>query len=379
MMQTAEKKKRSPLRGRILWGAKLCVSAGIIAFIFYKIFKNASLGEIKTMLAHVPLAGFLLWMAVAFLIKGTGMFMAVVRWRLLLLGQGLKIGWWHLIGSFLIGRFIGSFTPSTTGLDGWRLYDIARHARNTAASVSVILVEKITGFFILSVLILATMPLGGVIIRNEATRQTYEKASAIMVVALGIPMAVAFLMILKPSLIRLVIQWAAKRAGRFAGKFMKFADALSAYEKQKGLLLYALGFGFLVHLATCVMYYFTGHALGLDVALKAVLFIGPIEIAATIIPVSIAGIGVRELVWAVLLGGHLGGGGVAFAGGALLGFLGYAVGEVISLFGGPIWLMRRADYRMMKEGQGLPPAEEDGKAGAAAAPNAPLSSEEGRL
>jgi uncharacterized membrane protein YbhN (UPF0104 family) len=164
-------------------------------------------------------------------------------------------------------------------------------------------------------------------------------------------------MILKPVLIRRVILWMSKFAGRFAGKFMKFADALSAYEKQKGLLLYALGVGFLVHLGTCGMYYFTGHSLGLDVSLKAVFFIGPIMIAATIVPVSIAGVGVRELVWAILLGEQLGGGDVGFASGAIMAFLGYVVGESISLLGGPIWLARRADYKMMKEQveKGIPP------------------------
>jgi len=354
---TTNNKKKSTLKSKIIWAVKFCVSAGIVVFIFLKIFRSSNLGEIKQSLTQVPLAAFLIWMAGAFLVKGTGMFMAVVRWRILLLGQGLRIGWWHLIGSFLIGRFIGSFTPSTTGLDGWRLYDVARHAKNTAASVSVILVEKITGFFILSVLILVTMPLGGVIIQNEAYRQTYEKASGIMVAALGVPMALALIMILKPVLIRRTILWMSKFAGRFAGKFMKFADALSAYEKQKGLLLYALGVGFFVHLGTCGMYYFTGHSLGLDVSLKAVFFVGPIMIAATIVPVSIAGVGVRELVWAILLGEQLGGGDVGFASGAIMAFLGYVVGESISLLGGPIWLARRADYRMMKEQElkGIPP------------------------
>jgi len=349
-----EKKKKSSIKSKIIWAVKFCVSAGIIAYIFLKIFRSSNLGEIKQILLQVPLAAFLAWMAGAFLVKGTGMFMAVVRWRILLIGQGYRIGWWHLIGSFLIGRFIGSFTPSTTGLDGWRLYDIARQARNTAASVSVILVEKITGFFILSVLILATMPLGGVIIRSEAYRQTYEKASTIMVAALGIPMLVAFVMILKPSLIKKVIEKLSKYAGRFAGKLMKFADALGAYEKKKALLLYALAAGFVVHLGTCAMYFFTAHSLGFDVSLKAVFFIGPIMIAATIVPVSIAGVGVRELVWAVLIGEQLGGGDVGFASGAILAFLGYVVGESISLLGGPVWLLRRADYRMMKEMRGMP-------------------------
>ncbi|MFH1434267.1 MAG: lysylphosphatidylglycerol synthase transmembrane domain-containing protein [Pseudomonadota bacterium] len=345
---TDQKKKKS-LKAKILWLIKFTVSSAIVVLILRKILMSSNLGDIKDMLTRMPASHFALWMAGAFAVKGTGMFMAVVRWRILLNGQGLRIGWWHLIGSFLIGRFIGSFTPSTTGLDGWRLYDIARHAKNTAASVSVILVEKITGFFILSVLILATLPLGSTIIRNEGYRQSFEKASTIIVVVMGLPMAVALAMIMKPSIIRKIVVAMSRLTKRFEKKLLKFADALSAYENRKLLLLKALAAGFCVHLGTCGMYYFTGHSLGFDVSLKAVYFIGPIMIAATIVPVSIAGVGVRELVWAVLIGEQLGGGDVGFASGAVMAFLGYVVGEGISLAGGPIWLARRADYRMMKE------------------------------
>ena len=359
---TEQKKKKRNLKAKIILALKFTVSFAIIGLMLWKVLTHKELDKVIDTLTRMPASHFALWMAGAFVVKGTGMFMAVVRWRILLIGQGLRIGWWHLIRSFLIGRFIGSFTPSTTGLDGWRLYDIAKQAKNTAASVSVIFVEKITGFFILSVLILATLPLGGTIITNEEYRQTFEMASTIIVAVMGLPMAVALAMIMKPSLIRKVVVAMSKITKRFEKLFLKFADALSAYENQKLLLLRALAAGFCVHLGTCGMYYFTGHALGFDVSLKMVYFVGPIMIAATIVPVSIAGVGVRELVWAILIGEQLGGGVVGMAGGAVIGFLGYAVGEGISLVGGPIWLARRADYRMMKEMKAKEEAAADSEA-----------------
>ena len=369
--QKQKQKKRSrTLKAKIILALKFTVSFAIIGLIVRKVLMSPELDKVIDVLTRMSASHFALWMAGAVVVKAAGMFMAVVRWRILLIGQGLRIGWWHLIRSFLIGRFIGSFTPSTTGLDGWRLYDIAKQSKNTAASVSVILVEKITGFFILSVLILTTLPLGGAIITNEEYRQTFEKASTIIVAIMGLPMAVALAMILKPTLLRKVVVAFSKISKRFEKMFLKFADALSAYESQKLLLLKALAAGFCVHLGTCGMYYFTGHALGFDVSLKMVYFIGPIMIAATIVPVSIAGVGVREAVWAILIGEQLGGGVVGMASGAVIGFLGYAVGEGISLIGGPIWLARRADYKMMKE---MKEKEEagaaDGESRAAAAAN----------
>ena len=52
-----------------------------------------------------------------------------------------------LVGTFLVGRFIGMFLPSTLGLDAYRAYDIARRAKDSVGSLTVIVVEKITGFF----------------------------------------------------------------------------------------------------------------------------------------------------------------------------------------------------------------------------------------
>lgn len=361
------RKERKSIKSKIIWLLKFCVSALIVTYILTKIFKSSNLPEIAQLLSKLSITSFAVWIAGGFLVKSTGMFMAVWRWKILLEGQGIRIGWHHLIGSFLIGRFIGSFTPSTTGLDGWRLYDIAKHTRNTPASISVILVEKIIGFFVLAVLILVTFPFGKTLLTSSEQMRIFEKASVVIMLLMGIPTAIAFAMILKPSLIRLMVEKLSMVAGRFKDKILKFAEALSIYENKKGLLLRALACGFGVHIGTCSMYYFTGHSLGFGVSYASVLFIGPLMIAATVIPISIAGVGVRELVWAVLIGHKLGGGDVGFASGAIMAFVGYLIGETISLFGGPIWLMRKSSYRMIKQLNSEEKAEgEDNKKGSEA-------------
>ncbi|MBW2278696.1 MAG: sulfatase, partial [Deltaproteobacteria bacterium] len=57
-------------------------------------------------------------------------------------------------------------------------------------------------------------------------------------------------------------------------------------------------------------------------------------IGATVLPLSIAGIGMREGVFVFFLGPMA----------AIYAFAGYLVGEIISLFGGPVWLARKGDY-----------------------------------
>ena len=57
----------------------------------------------------------------ATLVKFLGVFGNMYRWHLLLVGQGMRFPAGHIIGTFLIGRFLGTFMPSTIGLDGYRL------------------------------------------------------------------------------------------------------------------------------------------------------------------------------------------------------------------------------------------------------------------
>ena len=91
-------------------------------------------------------------------VKGVGVFASILRWDQLVRGQGYRAPLGYLSGSFLVGRFFGMFLPSTLGLDGYRAYDLGRTAGDGVGSVAIIVVEKITGFFTLSLLVIITLP-----------------------------------------------------------------------------------------------------------------------------------------------------------------------------------------------------------------------------
>src|SRR5690349_6666366 len=47
-----------------------------------------------------------LWLSFAVIVKLAGMFAGLVRWRLLLAGQGLRIPFFYMVKSWFIGRMI---------------------------------------------------------------------------------------------------------------------------------------------------------------------------------------------------------------------------------------------------------------------------------
>ena len=68
-----------------------------------------------------------------------------VTWHLLLIGQGIDLLWQSTVTAFLIGRFIGTFLPSTIGLDGYTLYEAGRYSNQWTRVITAKGLEKFIG------------------------------------------------------------------------------------------------------------------------------------------------------------------------------------------------------------------------------------------
>ncbi len=100
------------------------------------------------------------WLMAAVLIKCVGIFSSMTRWHLLLVGQGNRFNFSHIVGSFLIGRFLGTFLPSTLGLDGFKFYDAAKFSERGVETAAATVVEKVVGVTGIFLTFLITLPLG---------------------------------------------------------------------------------------------------------------------------------------------------------------------------------------------------------------------------
>ena len=104
---------------------------------------------------------FLLFAGVAMAVKFVGVMSSAWAWHLLLKGQGLKFPFWNKIfTAFLIGRFIGTFLPSTIGLDGYTLYEAGRYSNEWPRVLTAKVLEKFIGVVGLFLGMVLTMPFG---------------------------------------------------------------------------------------------------------------------------------------------------------------------------------------------------------------------------
>ncbi len=276
------------------------------------------------------------WLLLALFFKAGGVFSSILRWRLLLKGQDLAVPLKVLISSFLEGRFFGTFTPSTIGLDVYRTYDMAKYSGRTAASVSVTLVDKVIGLFSLSFLVAVTSFAGARFVGRQGVFS--------LLLIFCVPLSLSLILLLFPGLFGRLVDIRRWKSGGWAEKMGRFVETITIYRRHRVLIVQAVGLAILVHLGTTLMYYGTALSVQAPVRPLDILFVGPLMITATVIPLSVAGIGVREGAFVFFLTRV----GIEAEAAILLAFLGFLVGGFISLLGGFIFLLRSHAYHQCK-------------------------------
>jgi len=339
--------------------AKFALKLALTAAAFYLLLTHEvrleggeSVSALRAVLDYLPQIDphtFWRFTAIAFLVKLGGIVAAMVRWALLLRGQGIVFPFWHIATTFLIGRFLGTFLPSTLGLDGYKLYDAARFSGCTVEVVAATVVEKGLGLIGILITFLVTLPLGYGILGQRAALValiTVPAAAALM----G---GVCLLMWKTEGVAALRARFPRLGASPAGAWLERLAAAAATYRTQTPLLLYAALLSFVVHFATAAVYFFTALAVGATHAdFWEIAFASTIQIFATVLsPFTIAGEGVREIVQALLLAHTIG-----MSQSIISAALGFWAAEAPTLSGAVFYFMRRDGYRPRVEVQRRCPA-----------------------
>lgn len=322
----------------VLFVVKISIAAGLFALLFFPHwfglpadkFQRVTPGDMLAEIREAGAPSLVFWLTAAVLVRVTGMLCGVLRWRILLHGQGLHMPFWYMVGSWFIGRTFGIFLPGTIGLDGYRLYDSALYTGEVIKCTTVIAIEKLIGFIALTFLVFITFPLGFKLLSFSIPML------AITLLILGGFVAISFITLLNPRVIQIVVM-ALPTPGFIRNKVNKLGASITAYSGKRSDLLLAVFFGFIVHAATALMYFCTMMAIRTEhTSIFDVLFASPLVIYSTVLAPTVGGLGAREIVGVALLGGQSG------AAAALTFFhLGWWVGDVTPyLIGLPILAFR---------------------------------------
>lgn len=304
---------------------KCLVSAGILYLIFRNIARRQDADKVLLHLQELRWP----WVFASALSLLTAITCSLVRWERLLVGQGIRAPWRHLIGTFMIGRFFGAVTPGGLGLGGYRIYDIAKHTKKTARAVASIGIEMVLGNLAVGIVAFISCFFG--------MRYVGANGFAVLAGVFGGLIAVTFTILWRPRVVRLISERLPAAARQ---RLQNMVDAVCAYEGKGGLLaqseLLAVG----THAFNAIIYVCSAKALGVELPWSELFFVSVLQNVAAHVPISINGVGLREAA-AVGLYTIVG---VPPELSVLIPIVGFSVEMAISSLGGLLLLARKADY-----------------------------------
>lgn len=311
-------------RRRLLLLTKALVSVALLAWLGREMLRRDGVDGLLDRVGALETP----WLIAAVGLHFAAVLAGVSRWRLLLGAARIELSFAWLLRSFLIGRFVGAFTPSTTGLDGWRLWEAGRESGRMSASAAVIVVEKLVGLVGMAAVCAALVPFGGADLLGPG--------ALVSAAAIGAAAVLGLLLLRHPGWLEAI----GRRApSKVAGRLEQAVDALRSTRPSRASIVGAVARGIVSHLSLSAVFVATAYALGLEVEVGTLLIVGNAICLAVLLPVSIGGVGVREGVAVALLGAVA----IGPTDAVLVALLGYLTGQLPALVGGAAMALSRRE------------------------------------
>ena len=259
---------------------RLCVGLSVLDLILRRIDPRAATFHLSPLLlAAIGGATGLLILSQA---------VAALRWKIILADD--RLPWAYLVRLYMIGSFFGLFLPTSVGGDAVRAIATARSSNRTGRAIASVLIDR--GFGVVATMLYAVLgfalePDSIAILAGDRIRWEAPNLASIGLALAAV--GVAALLLSRSA--RVVSVW---HDGRVI-----FADlARSPQRLGKVLSLAVASQGLIV-----LLWYTLSRGMNLPLPGYMFLWAVPVVSLSALLPVTFAGLGIREGVWLVLLAG----------------------------------------------------------------------------
>lgn len=298
--------------------ARIALSAGLLWFLLVRVGDELPLSAMIVQLTAISLA----WMVGAAAMLVASYVLSTVRWRQVIEALGLHDGFRQLLSHFLAGQFLSNALPTTVGGDVVRVARLSRDTGDTPMSFSSVVLDRLTGWLVLPLITVLGFGL------NPALRELGAQTRVAVVIAAAV---FALLVLL------LAAVYVDSLGGRFVGRpgWQRFIDAVHlgvgklCRRPRATLLVILAGLGY--QLVLVISAFMMARGLGIDIGLTTMMAFFPAVLIVQVLPISIAGLGVREFMLVWLLSSV----GVPYGQAIALGLVIWAMTVVTSLLGAP--------------------------------------------
>jgi len=262
------------------------------------------------------------WWAAGLALIATTQVVAGIRWAALARPLGFDFSRLTFVWRFFEGAFFSLCLPSSIGGDVIKAYRLGDETQRRLLAGCSILADRLTGLAALGVL-------AGTALIATNGRLGWSATAA---VAAGLLAAAVAVFRLGVGSIDRILDWIpAPHPAR------EFVARLLPYQQRPALMSQALGWSFIVQIGGALAVGLIARSLGVHQPATVWFAVVPLVALATVLPISINGVGVRENALALLLAPH----GVSAEPAVAVGLLWLFTSVITGLIGGVLFLLDR--------------------------------------
>ena len=296
--------------------------------IFYKIDIHAVWARLRT--AEMG------WVALAVAAYIAGQWLSAYKWWLLLRPVKLVVPYLRMVGFYFIGMFFNIFLPTIVGGDAVKAIVLARETGALARStMSVFMERNVVLFALLTIAAIAAA------IAPPVTLMRLSLLS--LTLLLFAAFVLANLVITNRHAYRLVDYLVAMTPlARIRARASSLYDAVVPYRGAAGVISASIGISFVFQATVILVVFLNAKALAHDVPVSALAVFVPLISLAGMLPFSVNGLGIRDVLYVLLLGQI----GIPADVAVSMAFLYVVVTLAASLPGGIVTLLQRRPDRL---------------------------------
>ncbi len=303
------------MRRILLSIAKIVISAALL----YLALRKADLSDLASRIDVASLGWIFLAIGVTFL----QVFVGVLRWREIGEECGAPLALRQAMRFNLIGTFFNQTLPSSIGGDAVRLWLVARGGAGWRAATYSIFVDRAIGLIALAIIIVASLPWSYRLITDPNGR-----SALLLVDFAALAGGVGFLV-----LGRLPWSWLKRWWGTHHLHACSVIANRVIFSRQRGPTIAVLSV--LIHVLAVVIAWCVVQSIAAPVLFGQIFQLVPPVMLITMLPISIAGWGLRE----ATMGLAFGYAGLMTNEGINVSLLFGAVSFMVGAFGGLVWIL----------------------------------------
>ncbi len=260
---------------------KFGITFGILYLIFSKVKLN---GFASKMLDISPAVG-----AGVIVLLGGHVILSAMRWRMVIGCLGKKVGWRAVISATLFERFINQAIPSTVSGDAGRVIVLKRQGLTMSVSVLSVIFDRALAIGGIVIAVAFGLPLVFRLFPDPALQHALIGIVGVSIVAVGV-------VLLMPG--ALLDRIAQVKGLRHVATLVKTTQTLFAIPR---FSLIGFGTSFAAQIFLVAAFQLIAVDLGAALSFTAAFAVVPAMTLISLIPVTLAGWGVRESVAVMLL------------------------------------------------------------------------------